>query len=212
MDGWCDVHIHVEDVELAGSHGPLLLPTSLEARSGEVTLVAGDPGYGHVGLALAVAGRMVPAAGRVLVDGAEDRARLQRAVALVDLAGVSEPDGGLPVRAVLAEELALAGRPARRRDVLAFLAQHEAGELAGERWEHVPAGLRTAWLAELAGSRPGVEALVLANPDRFGGDPFAWWSVAHGLAARGLAVVVQCTHASARLLRHPVHHELGASA
>ncbi|GAA1230253.1 hypothetical protein [Oryzihumus leptocrescens] len=206
------MHIHVEDVELAGSHAPLLLPTSLEAHSGEVTLVAGDPGYGHVALALAVAGRMVPAAGRVLVDGIEDRARLQRAVALVDLAGVSEPDGGLPVRSVLAEELALAGRPARRRDVRSFLAQHEAGELAGERWEHVPAGLRTAWLAELAGSRPGVEALVLANPDRFGGDPFAWWSVAHGLAARGLAVVVQCTHASARLLRHPVHHERGASA
>ena len=211
MDGG-DVRIHVEDVEVAGSHAPLLLPTSLEARSGEVTLVAGDPGYGHVALALAIAGHLAPSAGRITLDGDELPGRRQRAVALVDLPGVSEPEGSLPVHAVLGEELALSRRPARRRDVRAFLERHEATGLATERWEHVAPGQRTAWLAEVAALRPGVEALLLAGPDRFGGDPFAWWSVAHGHAASGLAVIVSCTHASARLLRHPALHELGASA
>lgn len=205
------MHLSVEDVHVAGSHAPLLLPTHLEARSGEVTLVAGDPGYGHVALALVIGGHLASTGGRVTLDGDPDVTRRQRAVALVDLAGVSEPEASVPVHAVLGEQLALARCRARRRDVRAFLGERGAGELWGERWEHVPAGERTAWLAELATRRAGVGVVVLANPDRFGGDPFAWWSVAEGLAARGLAVVVQCTHDSARLLRHPVRHELGGT-
>ena len=205
------MHLVVEDVHVAGSHAPLLLPTSLEARSGEVTLVAGDPGYGHVALALAVAGHLPLTGGSVTLDGDAGLERRRRAVALVDLAGVSEPEASVPVHAVLGEQLALAGRPARRRDVRAFLAERDAAALWSERFEHVPTGVRTAWLADLASRREGVEVVVLANPDRFGGDPFDWWSVAEGLAARGLAVVVQCTHDSARLLRHPIRHQLGGA-
>ena len=205
------MQLSVEGVHVAGSHAPLLLPTSLEARSGEVTLVAGDPGYGHVALALALGGHLPPTGGRITLDGDADPARRQRAVALVDLAGVSEPEASVPVHAVIGEELALAGCRARRHDVRGFLDRQDAAGLWGERWEHVPAGARTAWLAELATRRAGVGAVVLANPDRFGGDPFDWWSVAEGLAAHGLAVIAQCTHDSARLLRHPVHHELGGA-
>ena len=205
------MHLIVEDAHVAGSHAPLLLPTSLEARSGEVALVAGDPGYGHVALALAIAGHLPLTGGSVTLDGDADIERRRRAVALVDLAGVSEPEASVAVHAVLGEQLALAGERARRSDVRAFLAERDGSALWSERWEHVPTGARTAWLAELASRRPGVELVVLANPDRFGGDPFDWWSVAQALAARRLAVVVQCTHDSARLLRHPIRHQLGGT-
>jgi len=210
--GWVAVLISVEGVEVAGSHTPLLLPTSLEAASGEVTLVAGDPGYGHVALALVLGGRLLPTGGRVALDGDEDPATRQRQLALVDVTGVSAPEDGIPVRAVLAEELALAGQAARRADVDAFLQEHDAGELARRRWEELPADLRTAWLAGIAGRRHGVTALLLANPDRFGGHPRSWWAVARDLAGQGFAVIVQCTHASLRLLGEPVRFELGAAS
>ena len=58
--------------------------------------------------------------------------------------------------------------------------------------------MRTQWLAELASRRADVGFLVLASPDRLGGDPRDWWDVAKAHAGDGKGVIVQCTHASAR--------------
>jgi energy-coupling factor transporter ATP-binding protein EcfA2 len=203
--------LQADCVAVSGAHAPLLLATSVTARTGEVTLVAGDPGYGQVALALALGGRLAPSSGDVRFDGVDDPGLLRSHVALVDVPSVSEPEEGLTVRAVIGEELALSGQRARGSDVTAFLHTQDGGRHAGLRWEQLPSWLRTQWLADLAARRAAVDFLVLAGPDRFGGDPCDWWNVAKSLADRGKGVIVQCTHASARLLSEPVRYELGVS-
>lgn len=203
--------LQADGVAVAGIHAPLLLATSLTARTGQVTLVAGDPGYGQVALALALGGRIALASGAITYGGVDDPILLQSHVALVDLANITEPEEGLTVRDVIGEELALAGQRAGGSDVTAFLQSQEGEEHARSRWEELPGWLRSQWLAELASRRSGVEFLVLASPDRFGGDPQVWWNVAKELAGKGKGVIVQCTHASARLLSAPIHYELGVS-
>jgi hypothetical protein len=205
------MRLTAHEASVAGVHGPLLLPTSLAAEAGEVTLVAGDPGYGHVALALALGGRAALASGSITLDGDAGPRLRRRHVALVDVPDVSSPDDALSVRGVLAEELALAGLPSGRGAGARFLDERNAGHLATRRFEHVPGRQRTAWLMEIAAQRPDTEVLVVAHPDRFGGDPHRWWEASQTLAGQGLAVIVQCTHATARQLgRHDDAYELGA--
>lgn len=198
-------------VEVAGAHAPLLLPTSLTARRGRVTLVAGDPGYGHTALALALGGRVAVAGGSVTLDGSADPASQRRHVALVDVPDVTAPEDSVSVRAALAEQLALAGRPSSRAATRAFLAGHGDAGLAEERFESLLPHERTVLLMDVAASRAATRVLVVAAPDRLGGDPERWWDRARRLAEEGLTVVVQCTHATARALGQPVRHELGVS-
>jgi energy-coupling factor transporter ATP-binding protein EcfA2 len=201
--------LQADRVAVSGAHAPLLLATSVTAHIGEVTLVAGDPGYGQVALALALGGRLVPSSGDIRLEGLDDPGLLRSRVALVDVPNVTEPEEGLTVRAVIAEELAFSGQRARGCDVSAFLTAQDGSRHGGLRWEQLPAAERTAWLADLAARREAVDFLVLASPDRFGGDPGRWWEVAKVLAERGKGVIVECTHASARLLSEPVAYELG---
>jgi hypothetical protein len=175
-----------------------------------VAIVAGDPGYGHVALALALGGRAALASGAVTVDGVDDARRRRRHVALVDVPDVTAPDDAVPVGAVVAEELALSGLPSGRRAVRSFLQQRHSLERAGDRFEHLPPHERTAWLMATAASRPDARVLVVAHPDRLGGDPHHWWAQAEAFAADGMTVVVQCTHATARQLGHHDCPELGA--
>lgn len=176
---------------------PLLEPTSLAARTGERLLVAGEPGSGHTALALALGGRLHVDAGHVELDGDRSGRRRRRAMALVDVPGVSEPDNVLPLRTVVAEELAMADRSTRRRAVRTFLEERRLDGFARHRLEAVPPEVRTRLLTEIAASRPGVLALVLTVPDRFGGDPRAWWQLAGEYASAGYVVVVTCTDATA---------------
>ena len=176
---------------------PLLEPTSLAVRSGERLLVAGEPGHGHTALALALGGRLKVDAGFVELDGSRSGHALRRAVALVDVPGVSEPDPVLPLGTVVAEELAMAGRPTRHGAVRDYLDRRGLGHLAGAPLEAVPPGPRLGVLAGIAARRPGVLAVVTTVPDRFGGDPADWWGTAGELAAAGFAVLVTCTDASA---------------
>ena len=203
--------LQADRVAVSGAHAPLLLATSVTARTGEVTLVAGDPGYGQVALALAIGGWLVPSSGLISLDGVDDPRFLRSHVALVDVPSVTEPEEGLTVRAVIGEELALSRQRARAADVTTFLQAQDGGRHAGLRWEQLPSWLRTQWLADLASRRAAVDFLVLSSPDRFGGDPCDWWNVAKVLADKGMGVIVQCTHASARLLSEPVLYELGVS-
>ena len=118
-------------------------------------------------------------------------------IALVDVPGVSEPDPVLPLRTVVAEELAMAGLPTRHGAIGDYLDAQGLGHLATTPLEALPPGPRLRVLAGIAARRPGVLALVTTVPDRFGGDPADWWGLAGDLAADGLAVVVTCTDASA---------------
>ena len=156
--------LQADRVAVSGAHAPLLPATSVSARTGEVTLVAGEPGYGQVGLALALGGRLVPSSGAVRLHGADDARLLRSGVALVDVPSVTEPEEGLTVRAVIAEELALSRQPARAADVSRFLQTQDGGRHGGLRWEQLPSWLRTQWLADLASRRAAVDFLVLASP------------------------------------------------
>ncbi len=201
----------VDEVAVAGARSPLVQPTSFTAPPARVTTVAGDPGYGQVALALALAGRMPLAGGRVLLDGGDDRALLRRHVAVVDVPGVSAPEDGLAVHHVLAEELAFAGRPSGRRAVDAFLVAHGVQASASAPFETLAPHDRVRVLAHAAAERSATRVLVLTNPDRRGGDARTWWPVLDELAADGLTVVVQLTHATMRQLDLSVHAELGST-
>jgi len=194
------VEIHVQSVGIDGAHGPLLRPTSLRVRTGELALVAGEPGTGHTAFALALGGRMKPSVGTVELDGKVDDAGLRQRVAIVDAPDVSSPEEALTLGTVMAEELAFAHQPANRKAVSDWLLAHDAHEHTGARFESLPAEVRTRLLVEVAAQRPGIEALVLVLPDRHGAGPHTWWNTAAKAAEQGLAVVVLCSETSARLL------------
>jgi hypothetical protein len=123
-------------VAVSGTHAPLLRATSVTARTGEVTLVAGDPGHGQV--ALALGGRLVPSSGDIRLEGVADAKVLRSRVALVDVPNVTEPEEGLAVRAVIGEELALSRQRAKGgRRCIAVVPVCEQGPL---RWAHARAG------------------------------------------------------------------------
>jgi ABC-type cobalamin/Fe3+-siderophores transport system ATPase subunit len=167
----------------------LLRPTSLRVRSGELALVNGEPGDGHTTLALALAGRIRPSHGTVTVDGRNDPASLRKRVAVVDAPAVNEPEAGLKLADAFAEEL----MPANRKAVRQWLHDQAAGEFVNERVENIPAQVRTRLLVEAAAARPGVEALMITEPDRHTSDTASWWELAARQAEQGLAVVVLCT-------------------
>jgi hypothetical protein len=205
------MELTADHVSVAGLHGPLLLPTSLSAGPGRVTLVAGDPGPGHVALALALGGRVALAEGEVTLDGDPGEELRRRHVALVDVPDVTAPEDAVSVRSAVAEQLALAGRPASRAATRAFLGAHDVEDPRG-RVDHLAPSERTILLMDVAASRSATRVLVVAAPDRFGGHPSSWYPTAQRLAAEGLTVVVQVTHATARQLAVPATtFELGVA-
>lgn len=194
------MEIVAEGVEVAGPHGPLLAPTSLRVRDGQSLLVTSDPGVGGTALALVLSGRLRPSRGTVLLDGASAPSKLRRRVAVVDSPEITEPEGSVPVRDVIAEGLSIAGRPSRRSKLRTWLGQHDLEEHADERFENVPAAERTRLLVDLAAEGRGTEALILDHPDRHGADPGSWYELARREAVRGRAVIVLCAPHSAEAL------------
>ncbi|NNM45686.1 hypothetical protein [Knoellia koreensis] len=196
-------------VEVAGVRGLLLLPTSLRAEPRHPVLVAADPGYPSVALALAIGGRVPLAGGSVTLDGDPDPMRRRRHVSLVDVPDVTSPEDAVSVHSAVAEQLALAGRPSDRAATRAVLAAHGLEDYAHERFEALDATDRTLLLMDIAASRATTRVLVVAAPDRHGGSPEAWWRAAHRLASTGLTVVVGCSHATVRALGDPPHFAVG---
>ena len=178
-----------------GTVDGLLEPTTLEVAPGEIVVAVGRPGHGNVALALALAGRLPLTGGSVELGGDPDPRRRQRAVVLVDVPGVTEPDDTVPFRVIVGEELALAGLPAGRGATTAWLREHHLEEHARARTEDVAAVDRLRVLAELGAARPGAAFLVLVSPDRHGLHHRAWWPVAEAAAARGLGVLVTVSDA-----------------
>jgi len=187
------MRIESRAVAVQGPHSPLLGPTSATIESGTVTIVDGPPGQGHTAFSLVLAGRLIPSSGEVVVDDEPDAERLRREVAVIDVPAVSEPDDVVTLATAIGEELAMARRPARRSHVLAYLEEHEAQEWARTRVEDVPPDVRFRLLADVAAQRPGITALVLCCPDRYGAGPESSLDVARTLAEAGYAVCLQMT-------------------
>ncbi len=190
----------VDDVSVAGTHEPFVEHVAFTAPPGEVTVVATDPGIPPVALALAIGGRVELRRGRVSIGGAADLADLQLRTRLVDVADVTAPEDSIALQAVVQEELALAERPASRAAVAAFLEAHDVSDRAARPWEQLPAGVRTSLLLELGAVHPQVRVLVLAGPERHGGDPSLWLETCERLAETGLTVIVLTTAATAAAL------------
>ncbi|TDU89723.1 hypothetical protein EV138_3299 [Kribbella voronezhensis] len=190
-------------ISVQGPHAPMLNATSVSVGDHQLVLLAGYPGPGHVAASLALSGRLRPNGGDVKLDGQTDGGVLRRRVAVVDAPGITEPDDALPVRSVVGEELAIAGRKAGGKAVLAWLEEHGWHEYADKRFEHLPVAVRTKLLAELTVARPEVKVVILTMPDRHGGDPHEWYGMGRALASRGYGVIITCADASARLLAVP---------
>ncbi len=175
----------------------------LRLSTGECVLVAGEPGQGHTALALVATGRLAPFSGSVELtgpDGSTTDARdvLRTTSAVVDLPGVSAPDDTLLVATVAGEGLALAHRRSGPSHVRRWLEDNELLAYADVRMDELPGIVRTVLLTSLALERRRVRFVVMSLPDRHGGEPAAWWSVAQAVAARGYGVLVQCSRPSAR--------------
>jgi ABC-type hemin transport system ATPase subunit len=197
----------VDDVSIAGTHEPFVEHVAFTAPPGEVTVVATDPGIPQVALALAIGGRVELLRGRISIGGASELADLQLRTRLVDVADVTAPEDTIAVRAVVQEELALAERPASRSAVASFLAAHDLSDRAARPWEQLPAGVRTSLLLELGAMHPQVRVLVLAGPERHGGDHAVWLETCRRLAASGLVVIVLTTAATAATMSTAVEAE-----
>ena len=188
-------------VAVPGRRRHVLAPTSVELRTGHLVVVVGDPGHGHTVLALALAGRYSGAEGRVTLDGTERAAALQESVALVDVPGVSEPAGEVPVTTIAGEELSMAGRPARRKAVRAWLTANRLAEHVDARIEDLPPAVRVSALCRLAALRPGVDFIVMVLPERNGDLPDSWLAPARELVAADFGVLVTASSGTAAHLR-----------
>ncbi|WP_344257118.1 hypothetical protein [Terrabacter carboxydivorans] len=200
LQGWNQRTVVVDDVSVAGTHEPFVEHVSFTAPPGAVTVVPTDPGIPQVALALAIGGRVELLRGRVRVGAGADLADLQLRTRLVDVADVTAPEDTIAVKAVVQEELALAEKPAGRAAVASFLAAHDLSDRAAHPWEQLPAGVRTSLLLELGALHPMVRVLVLAGPERHGGDHTVWFETCRRLAQTGLAVIVLTTAATAASL------------
>lgn len=196
------MEIHARQIAVEGEHGWLLPPTSLRIGNGQLALV----GCGNVdptAFALTFSARMEPTTGAVLLDGVGNPVSLRERVAVIDAPGVTEPEPALPLSAVVAEELALADAACDSVSVAGWLDEVGASTYAQTRFELVPPELRTELLAQLAVLRRGVDVLVLVTPDRHGGNPDDWWTVAIRYARAGLAVVLLCADPATALFSVP---------
>lgn len=160
--------LYADDVELHQPHRVLLPRTTLACAAGDLVVAVGRPGSGHTALALALAGRLNLSSGQVTLGTSQNRAELQRAVALVDVPGVSEPDESVPLHTIIGEELAMAGLPAgsaKVRELAAEYGLEDATELA---WGEVSPLPRLHLMCHLASRRRGVTHLVITYPERHG--------------------------------------------
>lgn len=173
-----------------GPKGRALPPSDVRLDSRTAVFVDAETAQRPTVLGLIMTGRMRPDGGEVTLDGEHDDRGLRRRVALVDAPDVSEPHGDVRLADVVAEELMFAGLPRGPFAVRRELARLEASDHARTPMADVAPGLRVRVLCELAIKRPGVEGIVLVSPDRHGGDPGEWWTIACDVAERGPAVLV----------------------
>ena len=180
-----------------GRRGQALPTTTIGFEAGRATLARAETEQRPTVLGLLAAGRMRADSGSVTIDGRADAGAIRRAIALVDAPGVSDPAPDITLAGVAAEELMFAGVPSNPVSVSRWLDDLGLRESARVPIANVDPIVRLRLLTELAILREGVEGLVLVSPDRHGGDPQEWWTLARGLADRGYAMLVIAGDASA---------------
>ena len=193
-------------VELSGvtkGHDAEDLPaTSATFISGSVSLAVAETEQRPTVLGLIASGRMRPDTGTVTIDGRADARALRHSIALVDAPGVSDPDAGVPLVGVVAEELMFAGRRADPLAARRWLDEVGFRSLASTAIADIEPTTRLRVLCELAALRPDVVGLVVTAPDRHGGQPLDWWQLCGEFAERGFAVLAVAGRASEWAITH----------
>ncbi|MFZ4895531.1 hypothetical protein ACL9RL_13865 [Plantibacter sp. Mn2098] len=190
------MRVELTDVS-KGKNGLILEPTTLSFRTGEATFARAETEQRPTVLGLIASGRMKPDTGTVHIDGGVDNRAMRRHVALIDAPDVSEPASDVTVAGVVAEELMFAGRPSHLFAVNRTLDDLGLSSISRNAISTAPPTQRVRLLTELAVLRKDVTGLVLVSPDRHGGDPLEWWTIARHLAARDYAILVIAGDASA---------------
>lgn len=192
------------DIEVRQGKGHLLPRTSLEVRPGRVSVAIGQPGGGHTALALALAGRIRLDHGTVTLGDEDSAPLLQRSVMLVDIPGVTEPEGSIAFHTIVGEELAMAGHRASRRAVRRWLEENDLAHHHDSAMDDVPPLSRIVALSRLATMRPGSKFLVLAYPERHGVPPADWLRRGRQLADEGHGVLITASAAVDTTFEAPV--------
>ena len=195
-----EFHIEVKKLAINKGRIPIIEPTSLRIKQGDLTLIVGETEVSQVAFALSLAGRMKLSSGSVKIDNNENPELLQEIVALVDVPNISEPDDVMKLETIVGEELAIAGQKAMPKHARAFLQQNMISKYAKETFETLHNKIRYDVLMKLASIRPNTKVLLLVEPDRLGGKPEIWWRIAKKYNKLGFTVVVQCRESSARIL------------
>ncbi|GHD82009.1 hypothetical protein CLV85_0105 [Salinibacterium amurskyense] len=185
-----------------GRNAEDLPATSTNFASGSVTLAVAETEQRPTVLGLIASGRMRPSTGTVTIDGRADARALRRRVALVDAPGVSDPDAGVPLVGVVAEELMFAGQRADPLAARRWLDERGLRHLTSTAIADIEPTTRLRVLCELAVLRPHVEGLVVTAPDRHGGQPLDWWTLFGEFADRGFAVLAVAGRASEWAITH----------
>jgi len=195
--------MRVDLTAVAKGRRDMALPaTTLLYRSGQAVLAVAETEQRPTVLGLIATGRMRPDRGQVTLDGRADTRGLRRRAALVDAPDVSDPAPNVSAAGVVGEELMFAGLPADPLSARRWLDEHGLRHLSRVPIADVAPAQRLRILLELASVRPGVQALVLVSPDRHGGDPGDWWTLAEEFARRGFAVLVIAGQAASTALGH----------
>ncbi|OUE25962.1 hypothetical protein [Clavibacter michiganensis] len=202
--------VTLTEARVGDGPAPALPAISLSYGGPEPVVAVAETELRPTVLSLVASGRMRIDGGSLALDGDDSpaadadpkavAARIAERVALVDTPRINEPADDVTLRAVVAEELALAGHRSGRHEVGVILDDQQLADLARAPFSAVPAVARIRLLTTLAASRAGVEAVVVTSPERHGGAVAEWMRVLRDLARSGTGVLVVTSEAAAEAI------------
>ncbi|OUE25823.1 hypothetical protein BFL36_04695 [Clavibacter michiganensis] len=204
--------VTLTDARVGDGPAPALPAVSLSYGGPEPVVAVAETELRPTVLSLVASGRMRLDGGTIAIDDGDASApdaaadpkdaaaRVAERVALVDTPRINEPADDVSLRAVVAEELALAGHRSGRHEVGVILETQDLADLARAPFSAVPAVARIRLLTTLAASRAGVEAVVVTSPERHGGAVGEWMRVLRDLARSGTGVLVVTSEAAAEAI------------
>ncbi|RII89318.1 hypothetical protein [Clavibacter californiensis] len=195
--------VTLTDARVGDGPAPALPAISLSYGGPDPVIAIAETELRPTVLSLVASGRMRIDGGSIALDGDDSAGvalRIAERVALVDTPRINEPADDVTLRAVVAEELALAGHRSGRHEVGVILDDQGLADLARAPFSAVPAVARIRLLTTLAASRDGVEAVVVTSPERHGGAVAEWMRVLRDLARTGTGVLVVTSEAAAEAI------------
>ncbi|MBF4623241.1 hypothetical protein [Clavibacter sp. VKM Ac-2872] len=195
--------VTLTDARVGDGPAPALPAISLSYGGPDPVVAIAETELRPTVLSLVASGRMRIDGGSIALDGDDSAGvalRVAERVALVDTPRINEPADDVTLRAVVAEELALAGHRSGRHEVGVILDDQGLADLARAPFSALPAVARIRLLTTLAASRDGVEAVVVTSPERHGGVVADWMRVLRDLARSGTGVLVVTNEAAAEAI------------